>query len=76
MITKATLYLDSEMYKTLKLRAVETGQTVSGLMNEAMQSQLGEDLDDITSIRSRLAKKEKPLSYDDALRELKANGRL
>lgn len=76
MTTKATLYLDSDMYKTLKLRAVDTGQTISSLMNEALQSQLNDDLDDITSIRSRLAKKEQPLSYEAALKELQQNGTL
>jgi len=74
MTTKATLYLDSKMYKTLKMRAVETGQSISGLMNDALQAQLAEDLDDITTIRSRLAKKETPLSYESALQELKASG--
>ncbi len=74
MTTKATLYLDSTMYKTLKLRAVETGQTISGLMNEALQAQLAEDLEDISSIRSRVAKKERPLSYEAALKELQDSG--
>lgn len=62
------------MYKTFKLRAVEAGQSVSSLLNEAMRSQLDEDFDDINSIRSRLAKKEKPLSYETALKELKDAG--
>ena len=74
MTTKATIYLDSEMYKTFKLRAVETGQSVSALLNDAMQAQLNEDLEDITSIRTRLAKGEKPLSYETALEELKNAG--
>ncbi|HTE57926.1 MAG TPA: CopG family transcriptional regulator [Verrucomicrobiae bacterium] len=74
MNTKATLYLDSKLYKTLKLRAVETGQSISGLMNEALQAQLAEDLEDITTIRSRLAKKETPLSYEAALKELQRSG--
>ncbi len=76
MTTKATLYLDSTMYKTIKMRAVETGQTISGLMNEALQAQLSEDLEDINSIRSRQSKKEKPLTYEDALKELKASGKI
>jgi len=76
MTTKATLYLDSKKYKTFKLRAVETGQTISSLMNEAMDAQLAEDLEDITSIRSRLSKGEKPLSYENALQELKDDGLL
>ena len=74
MTTKATLYLDSGMYKTLKLRAVETGQSISALMNEALQAQLSEDFDDIKAIRSRLARKEQPLSYEAALQELQRNG--
>jgi hypothetical protein len=74
MTTKATLYLDSTMYKTLKMRAVETGQTISGLMNEALQAQLAEDLDDIQAIHTRLAKHEEPLSYEAALRELQKSG--
>lgn len=76
MTTKATLYLDSKMYKTLKLRAVETGQTISGLMNEALQAQLNEDLEDISTIRARLVRKETPLSYEAALHELKIDGTL
>jgi hypothetical protein len=76
MTTKATLYLDSTMYKTLKMRAVETGQTISSLMNEALQAQLAEDLEDIGTIRSRQAKKETPLSYEAALKELQNSGRL
>lgn len=76
MTTKATLYLDSNMYKTLKLRAVETGQSISGLMNEALRAQLNEDLEDITTIRSRLVKKEVPLSYEAALQELQDSGLL
>lgn len=76
MTTKATLYLDSKMYTTIKIRAAETGQTISALMNEALAAQLQEDLQDITDIRSRLARSEKPLSYESALQELKASGTL
>lgn len=74
MTTKTTLYLDSDLYKTLKLRAVETGQTISELMNEALQAQLAEDLEDITAIRRRLDRHETPLSYEAALKELQSSG--
>ncbi len=74
MTTKATLYLDSDLYKTLKLRAVETGESISSLMNDALQAHLSDDLEDIESIRARLGKNEKPLSYEEALKELHKNG--
>lgn len=76
MTTKATLYLDADMYQALKVRAAETGQSVSALMNEALQAQLSEDLEDIQAIRSRLNKNEQPLSYEAALLELQKNGSL
>ena len=74
MATKATLYLDSTMYKTMKLRALESNQSVSSLINDALQAQLAEDLEDISVIRERLAKNEKPLDYEQALIELQKNG--
>ncbi len=74
MTTKATLYLDSTMYKTMKLRAVETRQSVSSLINDALQAQLAEDLEDIALIRERLADNEQPLAYEQALKELQKSG--
>lgn len=71
MDTKATLYLDSNLYKTFKLHAVELGKSVSFLINKAMQAQLNEDLKDIHSMRSRLANSGKPISYEEALKQLK-----
>lgn len=76
MTTKATLYLDSVLYKTLKLRSVESGQSISSLMNDALQAQLSEDLEDIQAIRERLSLKEKPLSYEQALKELRDDDKI
>lgn len=76
MTTKATLYLDTDLYKAIKLRAVQTGQSISGLMNEALQAQLSEDLEDISAIQGRLKGQEEVLSYDSALAELKRSGRI
>ncbi len=73
---KATLYLDSNMYKTFKMRAVQSGQSVSALMNDAMKAQLNEDLEDINAIRERIAANEKPISYESALQDLKERGLL
>lgn len=74
MTTKATLYLDEKMYKTVKLRALETNQSVSALMNEALQALLAEDQSDIASIRERQKSKETPLTYETALKELQRDG--
>lgn len=76
MTTKATLYLDATMYKALKLRAVDTGVSISALMNDALQAQLSEDLSDIESMRSRLKGKGKSLSYEAALEMLRNDGKI
>ncbi len=74
MTTKATIYLNEKMYKTAKIRAIETNQSVSAIMNEALQALLYEDLSDINSIRKRKGQNQKSISYDQALTELKNNG--
>jgi len=58
----------------MKLRAVETRQSVSSLINDALQAQLAEDLEDIALIRERLADNEQPLAYEQALKELQKSG--
>jgi hypothetical protein len=71
-MTKATLYLEDKTYRAYKIRAAETDQTISELVNDAIQSQLDQDLTDIDSIRSRLS--EPTESYEEFIRELKNDG--
>ncbi len=66
--------LRRKMYKTFKLRALDTDQSVSSLVNEAMQAQLAEDAADIRTIRKRKSGNETPLSYEEALEELQKSG--
>jgi hypothetical protein len=37
---RATVYLDSELHKALKLKAVETSRSVSDLVNDAIREAL------------------------------------
>jgi hypothetical protein len=60
---KSNALLDSTLYKTLKLRAVEVDQTISGRINKSLQAQLIDDLEDVQSVHSRLASNEKLFSY-------------
>ncbi len=76
MTTRVTLSFETVLYQTLKLRAAETGQTLSALMNEALQAQFSEDLEDITSLRKRRALRETPLPYEVVLKELQGSGSL
>lgn len=71
-MSKATLYLDEAVHKALRIKAAETQQTMSDLVNDALRAALREDLEDITDWKER--RKEKTLSYDELLEQLKVDG--
>jgi predicted HicB family RNase H-like nuclease len=50
---RATVYLDPELHKALRLKAVETSQSVSELVNKAIREALSEDVDDLTAFEER-----------------------
>ena len=50
---RATVYLDPELHKALRLKAVETSRSVSELVNDAVRQALAEDAEDITAFEER-----------------------
>ncbi|MBN1547153.1 MAG: hypothetical protein JW902_10885 [Syntrophaceae bacterium] len=72
--TRATVYLDPELYKALRLKAVETSQSVSKLVNDAIKESLVEDADDMAAFEERV--KEPLISYETMIKRLKKNGRI
>ncbi|MDY0187743.1 MAG: hypothetical protein RBR16_07470 [Syntrophus sp. (in: bacteria)] len=48
--TRATVYLDPELPKALRLKAAETAQSLSKLVNDAISESLAEDAEDIAAI--------------------------
>jgi len=73
-LKKATVYIDPEIHKALRLKAAETDSSVSDVLNESLRASLLEDADDLKAIRER--KKEATMSYEKMLAKLKADGRL
>ena len=71
---RATVYLDPELHKALRLKAVETAQSLSKLVNDAIKESLAEDAEDIAAFEERI--KEPLISYDAMLKRLKKNGRI
>jgi plasmid stability protein len=71
---RATVYLDPELRKALKLKAVETSRSVSDLVNDAVREALSEDAEDITAFEERA--KEPLISYDEMVKRLKKDGRI
>ena len=71
---RATIYLDPELHKALRLKAVETSRSVSELVNDAVRDALAEDADDIAAFEERAA--EPLIAYDDMVKRLRRDGRI
>jgi len=71
---RSTIYFDPELYKALRLKAVETSRSVSALVNEAVKEAIAEDAEDILFFNERA---DEPLiSYDEMVKRLKKDGRI
>ena len=75
MLTKrATVYFDPAIHRVLKLKAVETEQSISDIVNEALRHELAEDQEDLQAFDKRI--KEPSVSYESLLKKLKADGKI
>ena len=71
---RATVYLDPELHKALRLKAVETSRSVSELVNDAVRGALAEDAEDIAVFEQRVA--EPLIAYDEMVKRLRRDGRI
>lgn len=71
---RATIYLEPEIHRLLKLKAVEAERSVSDLVNDAVRRSLGEDADDLQAIRDRA--KEPTVAFENVLKDLHKRGKL
>jgi hypothetical protein len=60
---RATIYFDPDLHKALRLRAVETNQSLSELVNDAVREALAEDAEDLAAFDERA--EEPAIPYDD-----------
>jgi metal-responsive CopG/Arc/MetJ family transcriptional regulator len=71
---RATVYLDPELHKALRLKAFETSRSVSELVNDAIREALAEDAEDIATFEERVG--EPLISYDEMVKRLRKDGRI
>ncbi|MDD4859185.1 MAG: hypothetical protein PHR56_03155 [Dehalococcoidales bacterium] len=71
---RTTVYLDPDLHKALRLKAVSVSKTVSELVNSAIREALSEDAEDIAAFESRVS--EPLVSYDEMVKRLKQDGRI
>lgn len=71
---RSTVYFDRAIHHALRVRAVNTQQSVSEFVNEAVRRALREDQDDLSAFEERQA--EPVISYEALLNDLKSHGKL
>jgi hypothetical protein len=71
---RATVYLDPQLHKILKLKAAETSVSISQIIDEALRKELAEDAEDLKVFQDRA--KEPTISYEKVLAQLKRDGKI
>jgi hypothetical protein len=74
MTKRATVYFEEPIHRALRLKAAETDQSVSDLVNDAVRRSLAEDAEDLAAFRERAA--EPTLAFEDFVADLKRRGSL
>ncbi len=71
---RATIYMDAELHRALRMKAAETCSSISEIVNHAVKLLLAEDTEDLAAFNERA--KEPLFSFEDVLKELKRKGRI
>ncbi|RLB54293.1 MAG: CopG family transcriptional regulator [Deltaproteobacteria bacterium] len=72
LTNRATVYLEPELHRVLRLKSIETSRSMSELINEAVREAMAEDAEDLATFTRR--RKEPLLSFENFLKELQRNG--
>ncbi len=70
---RATVYLDSNLHRALRLKAAETGRSVSDLVNASVRVSLSEDDEDLAAFETRAAEPNR--AFEVVLKNLRQHGR-
>lgn len=71
---RTTITINDTLFRSLKMRAAETDESISSLVEHAIAYQLLEDFEDIEDAAKRQA--EPSYRFDDLVASLKAEGLL
>jgi hypothetical protein len=71
---RTTLTINDKLFRLLKMRAADTNQSVSQLVEDALKYQMLEDMEDMEDAAARAT--EPVYSFDDLVKEFKAEGLL
>ncbi len=73
-VKRATVYLDPDLHRTLRMKAAATDRSISEMVNEAVRRSLSEDAEDLGAFRAR--RREPDLSFEDVVKSLRRRGKI
>ena len=73
-LRRATVYLEPEIHRALKLKAAATDRSISDMVNEAVSLTLAEDAEDLAAFEDRVS--EPNLDFDSFVQSLKRSGKI
>jgi plasmid stability protein len=71
---RSTIYLDPDLHRALRLKAIHTGRSMSDLVNETIRMAFREDQEDLSAFDERA--REPEMTYEALLKDLKAHGKI
>ena len=71
---RSTVYFDPDLYKALKIKAVQHDKSLSELINQAVRWSLAEDAEDLAAFEQR--RNEPNLDFEKVLKELRSRGKI
>jgi plasmid stability protein len=71
---RATIYLEPELHRALKIKAAETSRSISEIINDIVKTELREDAEDLKAFEERAS--EPTISYESFVKKLKADGKI
>jgi len=71
---RTTIYFDAGLHKALRMKAAETDQSLSDLVNVAVRRSLAEDAEDLEALDE--SKQERELKFEDVVRNLRRRGKI
>jgi hypothetical protein len=71
---RSTVYFDPDLYKALKIKAVQHEKSLSELINQAVRWSLFEDAEDLAAFEER--KNEPNLDFEKVLKDLRSRGKI
>ena len=71
---RATVYFDAAIHRALRLKAAATDQSISEMVNKAVQLALAEDAEDLAAFEERAG--EKNLDFEVVVRGLRRRGKI